>query len=188
MADTITYDDSKLRKFFAEMDPRTRAIALRGGLYRVANTLRKAACNNLMATGVHNADKLCRLIRSRVERETIGFAVTIKSKVGQRGTGKGEKGMHFNRQGKKKPVLGWLELGADPRKVKKIRHNGRTRKGTVIRTPGGKFLTVGASRGRLKPLHFMQKTETQTESTVTRLMHDKVRDSVVKTAKRNGFT
>lgn len=182
MADTITYDDSKLRKFFAAMDPRTRAKALRGGLLRTANTVRKVARANLAATGVHNADQLARGIRSRVERKTIGFAVTIKSKPGKRGSGQGEKGMHLNRQGLKKPVLGWLELGTVSRK---------TKGGNKLRTGPGRgrrYICTGERRGSMKPLRFMQKTESQTESVVTRTMHDMVRDSVVKTAKRHGFT
>lgn len=130
MADTITYDDSKLRKFFAAMDPKTRAKALRGGLLRTANTVRKVARANLAATGVHNADRLARGIRSRVERKTIGFAVTIKSKVGKRDPNNaskriGQKGMHVNRYGNPKPVLGWLELGTVSRSIKKTRPNGR---------------------------------------------------------------
>lgn len=180
MADTITYDDSKLRRFFAQMDPRTRAKALRGGLLRTANTVRKVARTNLMATGVHNAEQLCRGIRSRVERKTIGFAVTIKAKPGKRGSGEGEKGMHVNRQGLKRPVLGWLELGTLSRKLRSGSARGVGK--------GHRKATAGERRGRLKPLRFMQKTEAQTEAVITRTMHDMVRDSVMKTAKRNGFT
>lgn len=187
MADTITYDDSKLRRFFAQMDPRTRAKALRGGLLRTANTVRKVARTNLMATGVHDAEKLCRGIRSRVERKAIGFAVSIKAKAGRRGTDQGEKGMHLNRQGLKKPVLGWLELGTVSRTIKSKVRNGRTRGAMVVKAPGG-YITVDRRRGRLKPLRFMQKTKAQTEATVTHTMRDMVRDSVIKTAKRNGFT
>lgn len=180
MADTITYDDSKLRKFFAEMDPRTRAKALRSGLLRTANTVRKAARANLMATGVHNARQLCRGIRSRVGRKTVGFAVTIRATPGRGGTGRGARGMHLNRQGLRKPVLGWLELGTAARRLRLGSARGAGK--------GRRRVSAGERRGRLRPLGFMQKTRAQTRATVTRTMHDMVRDSVIKTAKQNGFT
>ena len=50
MAQSIEYDDKNLQRLFAELEPKRRMQALKGGFRREAYKVRKTAINNLRSS------------------------------------------------------------------------------------------------------------------------------------------
>ena len=166
------YDDTQLQKLFTEMDVKHRKRALKGAFRREANQVRRTAINNLRSS-LHSNRDLEKGIRAIVFKKAAGFRVTIGTKKANRKTGKGEKGMHINRQGLKKPVLIWAEGGTEQRKTKtKTRVFVRERR--------------GHNRGRMKRYGFMRKTQTDVRDKVTADLRNEIVESVTKTANKYG--
>lgn len=166
------YDDTQLQKLFTEMDVKHRKRALKGAFRREANQVRRTAINNLRSS-LHSNRDLEKGIRAIVFKKAAGFRVTIGTKKANRKTGKGEKGMHINRQGLKKPVLIWAEGGTEQRKTKtKTRVFVRERR--------------GHSTGRMKRYGFMRKTQTDVRDKVTADLRNEIVESVTKTANKYG--
>lgn len=166
------YDDTQLQKLFTEMDVKHRKRALKGAFRREANQVRRTAINNLRSS-LHSNRDLEKGIRAIVFKKAAGFRVTIGTKKANRKTGKGEKGMHINRQGLKKPVLIWAEGGTEQRKTKtKTRVFGRGRR--------------GHNTGRMKRYGFMRKTQTDVRDKVTADLRNEIVESVTKTANKYG--
>lgn len=166
------YDDTQLQKLFAEMDVKHRKRALKGAFRREANQVRRTAINNLRSS-LHSNRDLEKGIRAIVFKKAAGFRVTIGTKKANRKTGKGEKGMHINRQGLKKPVLIWAEGGTEQRKTKtKTRVFVRKRR--------------GHNTGRMKRYGFMRKTQTDVRDKVTADLRNEIVESVTKTANKYG--
>lgn len=166
------YDDTQLQKLFTEMDVKHRKRALKGAFRREANQVRRTAINNLRSS-LHSNRDLEKGIRAIVFKKAAGFRVTIGTKKANRKTGKGEKGMHINRQGLKKPVLIWAEGGTEQRKTKtKIRVFVRERR--------------GHNTGRMKRYGFMRKTQTDVRDKVTADLRNEIVESVTKTANKYG--
>ena len=166
------YDDTQLQKLFTEMDVKHRKRALKGAFRREANQVRRTAINNLRSS-LHSNRDLEKGIRAIVFKKAAGFRVTIGTKKANRKTGKGEKGMHINRQGLKKPVLIWAEGGTEQRKTKtKTRVFVRERRGHTT--------------GRMKRYGFMRKTQTDVRDKVTADLRNEIVESVTKTANKYG--
>lgn len=166
------YDDTQLQKLFTEMDVKHRKRALKGAFRREANQVRRTAINNLRSS-LHSNRDLEKGIRAIVFKKAAGFRVTIGTKKANRKTGKGEKGMHINRQGLKKPVLIWAEGGTEQRKTKtKTRAFVRERR--------------GHNTGRMKRYGFMRKTQTDVRDKVTADLRNEIVESVTKTANKYG--
>lgn len=166
------YDDTQLQKLFTEMDVKHRKRAFKGAFRREANQVRRTAINNLRSS-LHSNRDLEKGIRAIVFKKAAGFRVTIGTKKANRKTGKGEKGMHINRQGLKKPVLIWAEGGTEQRKTKtKTRVFGRERR--------------GHNTGRMKQYGFMRKTQTDVRDKVTADLRNEIVESVTKTANKYG--
>ena len=168
------YDDTQLQKLFTDMDVKHRKKALKGAFRREANQVRRTAVNNLRSSLRSNRD-LEKGIRAIVFKKAAGFRVTIGTKKDNRKTGKGEKGMHLNRWGLKKPVLIWAEGGTEQRKTKtktKTRIFVRERK--------------GHNTGRMKRYGFMRKTQTDVRDKVTADLRNEIVESVTKTASKYG--
>ena len=166
------YDDTQLQKLFTEMDVKHRKRALKGAFRREANQVRRTAINNLRSS-LHSNRDLEKGIRAIVFKKAAGFRVTIGTKKANRKTGKGEKGMHINRQGLKKPVLIWAEGGTEQRKTKtKTRFFVRERRGHYT--------------GRMKRYGFMRKTQTDVRDKVTANLRNEIVESVTKTANKYG--
>ena len=166
------YDDTQLQKLFTEMDVKHRKRALKGAFRREANQVRRTAINNLRSS-LHSNRDLEKGIRAIVFKKAAGFRVTIGTKKANRKTGKGEKGMHINRQGLKKPVLIWAEGGTEQRKTKtKTRVFVRERR--------------GHKTGRMKRYGFMRKTQTDVRDKVTADLRNEIVESVTKTANKYG--
>lgn len=166
------YVDTQLQKLFTEMDVKHRKRALKGAFRREANQVRRTAINNLRSS-LHSNRDLEKGIRAIVFKKAAGFRVTIGTKKANRKTGKGEKGMHINRQGLKKPVLIWAEGGTEQRKTKtKTRVFVRKRR--------------GHNTGRMKRYGFMRKTRTDVRDKVTADLRNEIVESVTKTANKYG--
>lgn len=161
-----SYDDGNLQQLFAELDPKRRAQALRGGFRREAAKVRKTAINNLRGSGIRSDKDLEKGVRAMVFRRTAGFRVTVGTK--------GEAGFHTNRRGEKKPILLWAELGTKQRRTK---GNGGRRASRQ---------RAAHNTGQMKRYGFMAQTLDDVRNTVTEDVHQLVADNVTKIAKKYG--
>lgn len=169
----LQYDDSNLERLFTAMEPKRRLKALKGAFRREANRVRKTAVNNLRGS-IRSDKDLENGVRALVFKRKAGFRVTIGTRKASK-NGNGERGMHLNRRGLKKPVLIWAEGGtADRRTKSKTRIFKRSRK--------------GHSTGRMRRYGFMAKTLTQVRDSVTDDLHKEVINSITKEAKKYGCT
>ena len=166
MAQNVAFDDRNLQQLFAEMEPKRRLQALRGGFRREANQVRKTAINNLRSSIRSNKD-LEQGVRAVVYKRSAGFRVTIGTK---------RAGFHTNRQGLKKPVLIWAEAGTQERQTK-------PKQGT--RRRAGRMREQHRT-GRMKRYGFMEQTLNSVRDTVTADIHNLVLDNVEKIAKKYG--
>lgn len=174
MAQNVAFDDRNLQQLFAEMEPKRRLQALRGGFRREANQVRKTAINKLRSSIRSNKD-LEQGVRAVVYKRSAGFRVTIGTKRAGK-NGKGEAGFHTNRQGLKKPVLIWAEAGTQERQTKP-KQGTRRRAGRVREQH---------RTGHMKRYGFMEQTLNSVRDTVTADIHNLVLDNVEKIAKKYG--
>ena len=72
MARTIDYDDKNLQRLFAELEPKRRLQAIKGGFRREANQVRKTAINNLRSSIQSNKD-LEKGVRAIVFKRSLLF-------------------------------------------------------------------------------------------------------------------
>ena len=174
MARTIDYNDENLQRLFAELEPKRRLQAIKGGFRREANQVRKTALNNLRSSIQSNKD-LEKGVRAIVFKRKAGFRVTVGTKRAGK-NGKGEAGFHTNRQGLKKPVLIWAEEGTAERKTKP--KQGTRRRAARLR--------ASHRTGRMKRYGFMVQTLTSVRDTVTNNIHEMVAENVQKVAEKYG--
>ena len=172
MADDIRYNDGNLQPLFAELEPRRRAQALRGGFRKVANKMRNKAVANLREA-IHTDKDLEKGVRAIVYNRMAGFRVTIGTKKAGK-NGKGEAGMHTNRRGLKKPVLIWAEEGTKDRKTKSSGGKRAARYRAAHRT------------GRMPKYGFMAKTKAEMRDSVTADIRKMVAENVERVAKKYG--
>ena len=90
MATSIDYDDRDLQRLFAELEPKRRVQALKGGFRREANQVRKTAINNLRSS-INSSKDLEKGVRAIVFKRKAGFRVTVGTKRANKTTGKGEE-------------------------------------------------------------------------------------------------
>ncbi len=174
MAQSIDYDDKNLQRLFAELEPKRRLQAIKGGFRREANQVRKTAINNLRSSIQSNKD-LEKGVRAIVFKRKAGFRVTVGTKRAGK-NGKGEAGFHTNRQGLKKPVLIWAEEGTAERKTKP--KQGTRRRAARLR--------ASHRTGRMKRYGFMAQTLTSVRDTVTANIQKMVTENVEQVAKKYG--
>ena len=174
MARTIDYNDENLQRLFAELEPKRRLQAIKGGFRKEANQVRKTAINNLRSSIQSNKD-LEKGVRAIVFKRKAGFRVTVGTKRAGK-NGKGEAGFHTNRQGLKKPVLIWAEEGTAERKTKP--KQGTRRRAARLR--------ASHRTGRMKRYGFMAQTLTSVRDTVTNNIHEMVAENVQKVAEKYG--
>lgn len=173
---TSHYDDSNLRKLFRELEPKQRKEAFKKAFRKGANRVKKVALSNLRSSGLNHVAALSKGIRAIVFKRDAGFRVTAASRQANK-QGKGERGMHLNRQGLKKPVLPWAETGTAYRRVK--------RAGKRVKI-GNKWVTTGVRRGMMKRYGFIAKTMGQVESSVTEDLRTDMTESIHTIAKKYG--
>lgn len=171
----ITYDDSNLQRLIAEMEPKRRLQALKGGFRRVANQVRKTAVNNLRSSGITMSKGLDKGIRALVFKRKAGFRVTIGTRNKGK-NGKGEAGFHTTRRGIKKPILLWAEGGTEERETKPKK--GSRRRAARLREQH--------RTGRMKRYGFMEQTLNSVKSTVTADMQTQVVDNIKRISDKYG--
>lgn len=174
MARQIDYDDSNLQQLFADLEPKRRLQAIKGGFRKEANRVRKTAINNLRSS-IRTDKDLEKGVRAIVFKRKAGFRVTVGTKKAGK-NGKGEAGFHTNRQGLKKPVLIWAEDGTQERRTKP--KQGTRRRAARLR--------ASHRTGRMKRYGFMAQTLNSVRDTVTANIHEMVTENVQKVAKKYG--
>lgn len=172
----LKYDDSNLQRLFAEMEPKQRLQALKGGFRKEAGRVRKTAINNLRGSGIRTDRDFESGVRAVVFKQQAGFRVTIGTKKAGK-SGK-DYGYHTNRQGLKKPILIWAEEGTEERRTKS--NSGKHTRRFTYR------LRKGHYTGRMKRYGFMRKTRDEVAGSVTDNLHREVINSVEKVAKKYG--
>ena len=174
MARNIDYDDRNLQQLFADLEPKRRLQAIKGGFRKEANRVRKTAINNLRSS-IRTDKDLEKGVRAIVFKRAAGFRVTVGTKKAGK-NGKGEAGFHTNRQGLKKPVLIWAEDGTAERRTKP--KQGTRRRASRLR--------ASHRTGRMKRYGFMAQTLSGVRDTVTANIHKMVTENVQKVAKKYG--
>ena len=174
MARTIDYNDENLQRLFAELEPKRRLQAIKGGFRKEANQVRKTAINNLRSSIQSNKD-LEKGVRAILFKRKAGFRVTVGTKRAGK-NGKGEAGFHTNRQGLKKPILIWAEEGTKERKTKP--KQGTRRRAARLR--------ASHRTGRMKRYGFMAQTLNSVRDTVTDNIHKMVTENIEQVAKKYG--
>lgn len=174
MARDIDYDDRNLQQLFADLEPKRRLQAIKGGFRKEANRVRKTAINNLRSS-IRTDKDLEKGVRAIVFKRAAGFRVTVGTKKAGK-NGKGEAGFHTNRQGLKKPVLIWAEDGTAERRTKP--KQGTRRRASRLR--------ASHRTGRMKRYGFMAQTLSGVRDTVTANIHEMVTENVQKVAKKYG--
>ncbi|MBO5362320.1 MAG: hypothetical protein J6J71_02960 [Prevotella sp.] len=174
MARDIDYDDRNLQQLFADLEPKRRLQAVKGGFRKEANRVRKTAINNLRSS-IRTDKDLEKGVRAIVFKRKAGFRVTVGTKKAGK-NGKGEAGFHTNRQGLKKPILIWAEDGTEERKTKP--KQGTRRRAARLR--------ASHRTGRMKRYGFMAQTLSSVRDTVTADIHEMVTENVQKVAKKYG--
>ncbi len=170
----LRYDDSNLRKLYAALSPANRKKALKGAFRKTGNSIKKVAISNLRASGLHHAELLSKGVRTVVFRREAGFRVTVASRKANK-SGKGERGMHTNRRGLKKPILIWAEAGTKWRRSNK-----------ATKYPVGSKWRTGRTRGFMPRYGFMQKTKQQVEHKVDKELKDEIIVKMRQIAKKYG--
>lgn len=174
MSATLGYDDGNLQQLFADLEPKRRIQALKGGFRKEANKVRKTAVNNLRSS-LHSNKDLEKGVRAIVFKRKAGFRVTVGTKRANK-DGKGEAGYHTNRQGLKKPILIWAEMGTAERKTKP--KQGTRRRAARLRS--------SHKTGRMRKYGYMEQTLNDVRDTVTTDIHEMVTESVERVAKKYG--
>lgn len=174
MSAILDYDDGNLQQLFADLEPKRRIQALKGGFRKEANKVRKTAVNNLRSS-LHSNKDLEKGVRAIVFKRKAGFRVTVGTKRANK-DGKGEAGYHTNRQGLKKPILIWAEMGTAERKTKP--KQGTRRRAARLRS--------SHKTGRMRKYGYMEQTLNDVRDTVTADIHEMVTESVERVAKKYG--
>lgn len=176
----MRYNDRNLCRLFAALDPAGRKKVIKGACRRVGNSVKKVAVNNLRSSGLNHADELSSGVRTVVFRREAGFRVTVASRKANM-RGKGERGMHRNRYGKKKPVLVWAELGSKWRRTK-------TNKNAKFQAAGKWHTASSRNRGVMKRYGFIAKTKSQVKDRVGIQLKDEIANQITIIAKKYGCT
>ena len=162
----LQWDDRQLRELYRALTPAQRIKALKGGMRKEANRMKRVAISNLRASGIRSSKALEKGVRTKVYSKDSGFRVFVTTNKKYEG--------YTNRQGLKKPVLVWAELGTNARRTK---GNGGRR---ALRKRGAH------STGRMRRYGFMGRMLSSELSKVTANVHTATREWVAKTAKKYG--
>lgn len=126
------YTGKEWTELLKSLTPRQIKNSVKRAYRKEADKACKIAVQKLRSSGLKvrgNSSDWEKGIRSHIYSRGGGFMVTVKAR-GVNKQGRGEKGMHKNRTGLKKPVLMWAEEGTTVRKTKsKTKIFVRKRKG-----------------------------------------------------------
>lgn len=179
MAERI-YNAQEWTELLKRMDARQLKGALRKSVRREAAKARKTALASLHSSSLKvrgNRNDLDKGLRTFLytSRKALGFLVTVKARAANR-NGKGEKGMHLNRFGLKKPVLMWAEDGA----------------GTPVRTTESKTKVYARKReahstGKMPAYGFLAKSQEGMFRQVEEGLVGEIEKAVEEAARKSGM-
>lgn len=171
------YTGREWQELLRQMNGTQIKKSMRSAVRRVAAQAQKTAQGELLASGLKvkgDAADWKKGIRTRLypDRMGAGFLVTVKARAASRKTGGGEKSMHKNRFGQKKPVLMWAEEGTAER-----------------RTSGRGFLRrrKGHGTGRMGAYRFMEAATPEMFRQTESGLLPEVEKAVKKVAAKCGF-
>lgn len=182
MAEQLDFDDSVLRQLVADLEPKRRLRAIRGGIRKEAKRVQKYAILRLKSSGLRVGDNMEKGIRALTFKRRAGFRVTAKARGANR-KGKGEAGMYTNRYGYKKPVLHFAESGTAERKT---RGSIGLIKSLLIGRKRRKSLRAAHPTGRMKAYKFMASAIDYMNNTTIENVQILILGELKKAAKKYG--
>lgn len=169
---------------------------LKAGYRKTARMARKVALEYLHRSDLQvkgNKADLDKGLRAYIYSKGGGFMLTVKARRANK-SGKGEKGMHENRKGKKKPVLMWAEDGTQPRKAKgdfKYEWSGNwklwSRHGGKYKPKKKRKYTSGQDRGKMPAYEFLAKATPEAFRVVEQELSNQIKEGVEKVARKSGL-
>jgi hypothetical protein len=184
-----------LDQLMKELTPRELRKGLKAGYRQTAKKARKVALRYLHASSLQvkgNKGDLDKGLRAYIYSKGGGFLLTVNARRATK-SGKGEKGMHENRYGKKKPVLMWAEDGTQKRQ-----RGGRTFtvRGNLIygsqRSERLRYYKIrkrvdGVNTGAMPAYSFLDKATPEVTKVVEAELSTQIKESVEKVARKSGL-
>lgn len=191
------YTGSEWTQLAKELSPRQMRNALKRSYRTEAKKALAVARRKLHESGLHvegNKADWDKGIRSHIYSKGGGFMLTVKARRANY-SGKGEKSMHQNRKGFKKPILMWAEEGTQKRQAKsKGWHYEQTgswklwaRHGAAYKPRKRKIRHGGLNRGQMGAYGFLEKATPEMYQVVEADLGVEVGAAVEKVAKKCGF-
>lgn len=173
--------DDAFRAAYRALNLKEQRKALKSAMRKEGNRVRKAVMENIKSSGLKDSHgNIQNGVYSRVypDRYGAGFMVSVKPH--------GNKGIHVNSRGKKKPILMWADGGTDER------HIGARSRGSVVKSRDGKshyrkYQRGGHSTGRMEAKNFITKTEQQEVENVEKSLFENLSANIMKAAKKHGL-
>jgi hypothetical protein len=164
------------------LDMKDQRKAMRSASRKEANTVKKTAQQNAIASGLGKGTKqdVTKGIFARTypDRYGAGFLVTVKPHE--------KKGYHINRQGLEKPVLMWAETGTGVRHVGK-RKGSYKKWSSIMGRDTKRYHRSGHSTGAMPRYGFMEKTERECSDGIETRLFGNFQKNIEKAARRNGL-
>lgn len=191
MEQEVTKPLSQLMK---ELTPRELRKGLKAGYRQTAKKARKVALRYLHASSLQvkgNKSDLDKGLRAYIYSRGGGFLLTVNARRANK-SGKGEKGMHENRHGKKKPVLMWAEEGTKKRQRKgrtiSIRHGiYGTHRSEKVKYWRERRRVDGIDTGAMPAYGFLEKATPEVTQVVEEELSAQIKESVEKVARKSGL-
>ena len=191
------YTGREWQDLLRQMDGKEIKKSLRSAVRAEARKAQKIAQSHLETSGLQvqgNTADWKKGIRTYIynPNKATGFMVTVKARAASRKTGKGEKSMHQNRKGFKKPVLMWAEEGTIARKRggKRVKadnaHNTAKAQGRI----GGAWQYIrrgGIPTGRMRPYRFLERAAPEMYQAVEAGLTPEIGKAVENVARKCGF-
>lgn len=174
--DPSEYRGSEWTELARRLSPRPLRNALKRAYRAEAKKAVSIARNKLSASGMQvqgSRSDWVKGVRSHIYSRGGGFLVTVKPNR------TGDKSMHLNRYGQKKPVLMWAEEGTMPRRTKS---NGGRHSRMFTRRRRGSHYT-----GRMPAYGFLDKAAPEMYREVERGLAGEIEKAVAKAAAKCGF-
>lgn len=183
-----------LDQLMKELTPRELRKGLKAGYRQTAKMARKVALRYLHASSLQvkgNKGDLDKGLRAYIYSRGGGFMLTVNARRANK-SGKGEKGMHENRHGKKKPVLMWAEDG-----TKKRQRGGRSisikhgiygsHRDSKVRYWRERRRVDGIDTGAMPAYSFLDKATPEATKVVETELSARIKENVEKVARKSGL-
>lgn len=185
-----------LNTLMKELSPRELRKGLKAGYRKTARMARKVALEYLHRSDLQvkgNKADLDKGLRAYIYSKGGGFMLTVNARRANK-SGKGEKGMHENRKGKKKPVLMWAEDGTRKRTAKGKFTYEWSGNWKLWSRHGGKYkpkkrrnYSSGQDRGKMPAYEFLEKATPEATRVVEQELGNQIKEGVEKVARKSGL-